>query len=507
LPEDERRLFAGLSVFRGGFTTEIMGSVCGAHQQTLLALVDKSLVASDGAGRYSLHELARRYAAEQLAAFGATATVQQDHCNAYLALAETAAAHFAGPSALSWFDRLDQEQDNLRAALDWALHQPDTVLLYRLVHPLTRYWYAHGRWQEGVTWLQAILAHTADVVAPARATALCWCGIMLARSGREAEAIAYFRDGYALAQQTEDAAALGLASLAIGAIDRDGGTHLRYYHAATELFRQAHDDEGLAMALYFLGDALRMQDDIPAARAAYTESLQLYRSMGNLMYLAYPLGNLGRIALREGDTATAQPNFAECVAYSRRNGNQISLVDWLTRLGSVAVHVGNLLAARTALQEAYALANELAYQSIIPHIQAWLALTEGVAGNHQQAIQYLQQSLAGYADSVEAVAQPPLRDLHYLSRPDFLDALVAAAYLHVALTQFERAVVLISCIEKLARKQASRLDQPLQAMVDTLHSTCQAALDDTTYFTLWQQGQTSSVDALLKLAASFDLLI
>jgi tetratricopeptide (TPR) repeat protein len=260
------------------------------------------------------------------------------------------------------------------------------------------------------------------------------------------------------------------------------------------------------MALYFLGDALRMQDDIPAARAAYTESLQLYRSMGNLLYLAYPLGNLGRIALLEGDTATAQRNFAECVAYSRRNGNQISLVDWLTRLGSVAVYADTPPPARTALQEAYALANELAYQLIIPHIQSWLALTEGVAGNHQQAIQYLRQSLEGYADSVDAVAQPPLRDLQYLSRLDFLDALVAAAYLHVALTQLERAVVVISCIEKLARKQGCRLDQPLQAMVDRLRSTCQAALDDSTYLRLWQQGQTSSVDTLLTLAASFELL-
>ena len=55
--------------------------------------------------------------------------------------------HFAGPAALQWFDALDAEQENLRAALQWALHQPDAAVLYRFAHPLTRYWYARGRWQ------------------------------------------------------------------------------------------------------------------------------------------------------------------------------------------------------------------------------------------------------------------------------------------------------------------------------------------------------------------------
>jgi predicted ATPase/transcriptional regulator with XRE-family HTH domain len=501
LTNDERRLFARLSVFRGGFTTESMREVCGAHLETLLTLVEKSLVASDGAGRYSLHELARRYAAEQLKTMDATAEVRENHCNAYLALAETAAAHFAGPLALQWFERIHQEQDNLRAALQWALHQPDTTVLYRLAQPLTRYWYAQGHWQEGVTWLQAILVRTADSVGPARAAALCWYGIMLVRSGHEAEAIPYFTDGYALAQQTEDATALGLASLVMASLDRDGEAPQRYYRAATELFRQAHDDELLAMALYFWGDDLRMQHAIPAARAAYVESLQLYRSMGNLMYIAYPLGNLGRLALLEGDTATAQQHFAESVAYSRRNGNGISLIDWLVRLGTTAVYRADSSAARIALLEAYSLANDLAYQSIFPHIGAWLALTEGMSGNSRQAMEYLQQSLEGYVRGFAAVAQGEGRDGSYLSRFDALDALAAAAYLHRALAQLERAVVVVSGIEQVSRKHGYHLDQPLQAIVDSVRSTCKTSLEPTRYKALWEQGQGVRVDELLRLAA------
>jgi predicted ATPase/DNA-binding XRE family transcriptional regulator len=497
LTDDERRLFAGLSVFRGGFAAEDAGTVCDARLETLVALVEKSLVAADGAGRYRLHEVTRRYAAEQLAASGAAGELQEKHCRAYLALAEAAASHFAGPSALHWFGRLDQEQDNVRAALAWALGQADVNVLYRLARPLARYWYAQGRWQEGVTWLRALLARAADSVAPARAEALCWCGIMLARGGHEAEAVHYFHEGYALAQRTEDAVALGLASLAMAAIDRDGRAHMRHYDVATEQFRRVHNDELVAMTLYFLGDELRMQSAIPAARAAYLESLRLYRDMGNLMYLAYPLGNLGRLALHEGDIAAAQRDFAECVAYSRRNGNGISLADWLICLGTTAVYRGDAPAAREALQEAYALANDLAYQAIIPHVQAWMALAEGVAGNHRRALEYLRHSLEGYSSGLAGADGSP-----FLIGPDVLDALVAAAYLHAALAQHERAAVVLSGVEQLSQTRGYHLDQPLGAIVDAVRSACDEALNPTRIEALLQQGRAMRVDELLGLAAA-----
>lgn len=501
LTNDQRELFARLWVFRGGFSVEMMEAVCGSQKQMLLALVDKSLVRSTGTGCYSLHEVARRYAADQCTQIGATATVQQAHCEAYLLLAETAATHFAGPTAFEWFERLDQEQDNLRAALDWALQQFDTLVLYRFVQPLTRYWYARGRWQEGIASLQAIVERTANSLAPQRAIALCWCGMMLVRSGRATEATGLFQAGYTLAHQTEDAFALGLASLVTTLIDRAGDAPQRHYQTAMGLFRQAHDDEMLAMTLYFWGDDQRMHDAIGAARAAYTESLQLYRHMGNLMYLAYPLGNLGRIALLEGDIGFAHRSFAECVAYSRRNGNHISLVDWLTRLGSVELYGGNLSLARTLFQEAYSLASDCAYQFIMPEIHAWLALTEALAGNYQQAMEFLNQSVNGYAMSGIS-----LNNEWNASRPEVIHPLIASTYVHMAQMQCEQVIVLVSGIDHLIRSSGYRLDHPLQKIIDTMHSTCQKALGAMTYQALWEQGQAMTVNELLVFAASFNTL-
>lgn len=66
LMEQEREVFKKLSVFRGSFTLEAVEVVAGASRSILLALVDKSLLRVDSAGRYTLHELLRQYGEEQL---------------------------------------------------------------------------------------------------------------------------------------------------------------------------------------------------------------------------------------------------------------------------------------------------------------------------------------------------------------------------------------------------------------------------------------------------------
>ena len=55
-----------MSVFRGGWTLEEAALVADATLPILVSLVDKSLVRTNGQGRFDLHELVRQYAAEQL---------------------------------------------------------------------------------------------------------------------------------------------------------------------------------------------------------------------------------------------------------------------------------------------------------------------------------------------------------------------------------------------------------------------------------------------------------
>ena len=74
LSADEQTVFSELSVFRGGCTREAAQAVAGASLQTLLQLLDKSLLRRTSSGRYEIHELLRQYGEEALSASPAEQT-------------------------------------------------------------------------------------------------------------------------------------------------------------------------------------------------------------------------------------------------------------------------------------------------------------------------------------------------------------------------------------------------------------------------------------------------
>ncbi len=122
LSAKEREVLAQLSVFRGGFSRGAAEHVAGASLPVLSILVSRALLRRGGAGRYELHELVRQYGAGRLAAdAGAHAAAQRRHFDYFLALAEAAVQGLKGRDQLEWLGRLEQEHDNLRAALEWAL--------------------------------------------------------------------------------------------------------------------------------------------------------------------------------------------------------------------------------------------------------------------------------------------------------------------------------------------------------------------------------------------------
>ena len=131
LTENERLLLQRLSVFAGGWTLEAAEGVCGFDGledfevlNGLGQLVKKSLVVADNqagvAVRYHLLETIRQYAREKLLDADTGAELRTRHLDYFLALAEQTEPHLRGPDQVDWKDRLEEEIDNLRAALEWS---------------------------------------------------------------------------------------------------------------------------------------------------------------------------------------------------------------------------------------------------------------------------------------------------------------------------------------------------------------------------------------------------
>ncbi len=203
LEEPQRMLLNRLSAFRGGWeleAAEAVGAGEGIPEQEVLdlltGLVEQSLVVvetrEDGRTRYRLLVPVREYAEERLIQSGEAEETRRRHAEYFLALAEEAEAELAGPKQVNWLERLETENDNLRAVLGWtldgaadgSLEQTERAL--QMAGALWRFWEARGYLAEGHKWLESALAASEGRDLSARAKALIgagWIGTWSGASG------------------------------------------------------------------------------------------------------------------------------------------------------------------------------------------------------------------------------------------------------------------------------------------------------------------------------------
>jgi len=127
LSYQERLLFQRLSVFMGGWTLDAAETVCadGTVLDLLARLVDKSLVVVDrehgDKARYNYLETIRQYAHEKLDEDGEAQQIRDQHMQYFLGLARNAEPQLYGAQQIEWLQILEDEDKNMRAALEWSL--------------------------------------------------------------------------------------------------------------------------------------------------------------------------------------------------------------------------------------------------------------------------------------------------------------------------------------------------------------------------------------------------
>jgi predicted ATPase/DNA-binding SARP family transcriptional activator len=109
----------------------------------LASLVDKSLVLAEltqDGPRYRMLETISEYAAERLDAAGERGVVERRHVAYFREYARTADPRLRGAGQLVWFERLEREHENLRAALRRAVAARDEQEALMLVLGCAWFW-------------------------------------------------------------------------------------------------------------------------------------------------------------------------------------------------------------------------------------------------------------------------------------------------------------------------------------------------------------------------------
>lgn len=318
LDPKEQRLFRRLSVFIGGCTLSAIESLYELfHESTfpvldgVASLIDKSLLQQteqeEEEPRLLMLETIREYGLATLASSDEMVHTQRMHALYYLSLTEHAEVEIGGPQQTAWLHRLEQEHDNLRAALQWLLEQAVEdesciEVALRLGGALRTFWTVHGHLSEGRNLLERALARKiaagVQVEAPVQAKAL-----------------------------------IATANLAFIQSDYDRAESLCQESMA--LFRTFEDQPGVAFSLYLLGSMAWINGRMLAARTLLEECLMITKQVDAMELAAYTLFTLGLLSSSQGEYSRACSLFEESLAIHRERGHKRGIAHTLSQLAQV----------------------------------------------------------------------------------------------------------------------------------------------------------------------------
>ena len=336
--------------------------------------------------RFVLLEMIQEYARGRLEANGEADVIRRRHAEYFVALAERAEPELHRADQLFWLERLDEEHNNLRAALEWSLTKVEAELALRLIGALGWFWHMRSHSIEGYRWALRALEQRANVAPAVRAKALHITGNRLLLDSADYTAMRKFHEeALQIARENDDRynlawALLGLALVALWIRDHQEAERLS--RETLPLFRDLDDKTGIGWVLCCLGEAYRLRGIPQEAELLYQEGLELFEAMGNRKGASMMLNNMAFVAYHQHHLQRAKALFQKSYALQLLVGRQEEYANTLTGMAAILAAQNEpecavrLLAAADALLEAIGATmnstEKVDYQRILDNVREQL---------------------------------------------------------------------------------------------------------------------------------------
>jgi predicted ATPase/class 3 adenylate cyclase len=434
LTDEEKKVLRTLTVFMGGWTLEAAEAVCDNPNMLdlLTHLVDKSLVAVDYEhgieARYYLLETIRQYAREKLSESGEGEQTRSRHLDYFLKLAQKEEHKIYGAGQAAWLQKLDDEYENIRTALEWSL-QGNVTAGQQLTAALWWSWNLSGRRSEVYEWLEKMLAATPEEESLVRAKLLSGIGWMDEKIENRKEAneksIAMFRKlgdeagaafplstlGLIAYQQSDYERAVQFVNESLDLFKRAGnkwGVRLvtgslgvgaevqgnfvqaqKYYEESLSICKEIDDKEGIGWNLYLMGGLVEKQGDHARSMELYEEALQIEKVVKSKSMITRLQNAIGSASMCSGDFERARLVFLEVLENYRKIGHITGIADSIESLGIATYHQGDFPKARTLYFESLQLFHRYGAKSGIADCLLNIAILLGTQGFAEKFVQIL----------------------------------------------------------------------------------------------------------------------
>lgn len=402
LDATEQRVLRSLGVFRGGFTMAAADAVCARSARPVVeSLVEKSLVKrgeiSAQSPRYALMEMVREYALDKLNAQSESDAAMERHCAYYIALAQEIGADVLRPESADALSRVRLEQDNVRAALDWAVGAGRATEALQLVGAMMPFWYHTSAIDEGALWIDRVLPMNVELnqeLAFTRARVRDGYPEFVHMTGEPhparvlaEQAIADWRSAGEAGRPYLGFALLGLSRLAL----YQGANELARSTAqeALEIYRDLQDATGQARAWRRLAEWALHDMDYAYAAECIDKAFLLSATTTNVVERGTDYLQRGDIARARGKYDLAEQEYE----FARRENDGVQDEFFQARLarrmGVIAARRGEYAESETLLRQAARIALDKASRPTIAYCFASLALSAALQKQTARAMHWL----------------------------------------------------------------------------------------------------------------------
>lgn len=381
LTEDEQRICMGLSVFRGGFSSEAAHAITDVSHLHLANLVDKSMVRPTDDNRFQFHDILRMFARSQLAKQPALSQdIHQRHARYFITFLAESEAMLRSWKQKQVLQVIELELDNIVEAWQWIVRHGDIDELALAMQPLARFLSNTDRSQQGATLF-------AQALEQATAGTRTYAGLLLFK-GWNAIWL-----GQTIQGETELFAALDLLDqLGVSAewamptamitfnegYDSDTFEKLyTHYKRDREIYIERGEDWNIGWMEYSLGNICRATNRYKESVTYLQSSFQHFEEVGDLYCQAWALDGLSTTYRRMKAYDRAVETGLQLKAISERISYNVGLVISHELFGEVAVAHGNHQEAythfHTALRHALSNADPTTIIPMILHLAKIIA--------------------------------------------------------------------------------------------------------------------------------------
>ncbi len=356
LAENERLIFARLSVFPGGFAADAAGEVAEASFSSLAALVEKSLVQMESSHRFGIHELLRQYGMEKLEAYGETEATYARHSQYFAQLMLRHETALKQPQQLETLQAIERDFENIRLAWEWSAKNQQAAHLHAMLNGLYLFGFLRSRYRETITiFQQALDQSVADAPLRGRLLARRWGYLHWSYQADYQEALTSIEQALTIA------------------VAENNRFEIAFCHL---------------MAAYAMMSMQRYAEALPHLET----SKALFDAMNEPYYVCWALHRLGYVYYNLNNSARANEYTEQSLALARVTHNQVALVTCLHNLGSVCILTSDYVKGRQYCAEALQVATETGHQDQIAHALSLLALCAFCQGEYTTCQDYADRA-------------------------------------------------------------------------------------------------------------------